>query len=226
MPPSAAHRVFNTTELLEMILLQDELTVHQLFVLQRVDKNFNAVMAGSQKLRVKMFLDYSSEDLAPEAGKGTEWLEKESTQSLFNPLTGPIRPQKLFVDSLVNQEKSSTVMALPVFRDFHLVLHDRPQGPQGRFFLKEGSFPIARRSSQYSLQKHLKPRLHGSWRDLKVCKIPIMLAYQKTLGQRKGTECNSLDRCDNLGQLVDILLGWYYVNSRDMAFFKAGVYFE
>jgi hypothetical protein len=61
---SAVHRVFNTTELIELVLLDDNIRMDQLFVLQRVSKRLQTVIAGSQKLQIKMFgkLVYSSKD--------------------------------------------------------------------------------------------------------------------------------------------------------------------
>jgi hypothetical protein len=45
---SMVHRVINTTELIELILLDDNIRMDQLFVLQRVSKRLQTVIAGSQ----------------------------------------------------------------------------------------------------------------------------------------------------------------------------------
>lgn len=55
MPASAATRVFNTTELLEGVLL--ELSFLDLFVIQRVSQTFRETIHGSVKLKQHMFLE-------------------------------------------------------------------------------------------------------------------------------------------------------------------------
>lgn len=209
MPTSAAHRVLNTTELLEMILLRDELEMHQLYVCQRVNKKFGAVMAGSQKLRVKMFLEYTSQDLAAQEGKEVEWLQKNNVLApLFNPLTGPIKICSCLIDIglpriiMQDQERLSkcqTVMALPVFRHFKIVLHTNYSFQDT---LQQDIVLVVRHLSPGMMQRLLKPRLEGSWRSMKIAKIPITLKHERLGVKWRPQLCSQ----NTLGEFVDSLL--------------------
>jgi hypothetical protein len=87
---SAVHQVFNTTELVEMILLDDNLPMEQLFVLQRVSKRLQHGIEGSQKLQVKMFglLACTSQDAKPSLGEEFQSSYKDGQFTLFNPPMG------------------------------------------------------------------------------------------------------------------------------------------
>jgi hypothetical protein len=141
---SAVHRVINTTELIELILLDDNIRMDQLFALQRVSKRLKTVIGGSQKLQIKMFgrLAHSSKDANPGREENISRLLKDGGSMLFNPLMGvPF---------------TNIHMELPIFRHFGFEL-ERSEGNGLHTISLVSRHPLAG-----AVEKKLKPHLGGS----------------------------------------------------------------
>nr|OQO30586.1 hypothetical protein B0A51_01213 [Rachicladosporium sp. CCFEE 5018] len=59
-PTTATHNSFGMIELFEHVLLDDSITTEQLFVLQRGNGEFQAIIRGSLRLKRKMGLEYAA----------------------------------------------------------------------------------------------------------------------------------------------------------------------
>lgn len=190
MVDSAVDQVFNTTELIEMILLDDDVRMEQLFILKRVSKRLQSVIEGSQKLQVKMFgtLACSCKDAKLSVKEHVEqWLSKDGGSSLFNPMMG-ISP-------------TDAHMQLPLFRHFDFKLRHESQGDRVQFYL-DSSNPLAG-----AVEKKLRPHLGGSWRELKISKAPLLLRSQFG-GDTFGSFSLKTEHA-TMGDLVDTLSTWY-----------------
>lgn len=85
-PPSAAQRVFSIQELLELVLLQEILTVSNLFVIQRVDRTFQSTIKGSTPIRRKMVLEQSP------SSKIETSQERDNTSDEYECSCGDLNP--------------------------------------------------------------------------------------------------------------------------------------
>lgn len=192
--PSVTH-VFETAELVEMILLDSEIKMTQLFLLQRVNKQFKGVINGSRKLCVKMFLQHSCEKTSAEELAGR--VNEEAT-TLYNPLMR-ISPSRL-----------DETIQLSTFRRFDFATMSGAVAPGYWLGLlcpkpKIGPAPV---------DKRLKPVLGGSWEKLKVSRVPLDLSIQVHTGgpsHRMFTirEMFTLGKDATLGEFVDRLGAWY-----------------
>jgi hypothetical protein len=187
---SAVRRVFDTTELVEMILLDDGLRMDQLFVLQRVNKRLQNVIAGSQKLQFKMFgiLACTSQNSNSSYKEEIQHCETEDLgPALFNPL--------------MRISRNDTRMQLPKFRHFDFKLTWEEDGEQTQLCLRSTN-PLAG-----AVEKKLRPSLGGTWREMAISRLPLMLRFQVD-----GHYLQSLTLQDDeavTGRLVDILSTWY-----------------
>jgi hypothetical protein len=186
---SAVHRVFNTTELIELVLLDDNIRMDQLFVLQRVSKRLQTVIAGSQKLQIKMFgkLAYSSKDANSGREENISRLLKDGGSKLFNPLMGVP-----FMN--INME-------LPIFRHFGFEL-ERSEGNELHKISLVSQHPLAG-----AVEKKLKPHLGGSWEGLKISCVPLKLTFR--YGGTEVPELSLNGRNAVLRDLVNKLNTWY-----------------
>lgn len=200
--PSVTH-VFETAELVEMILLDSEINMTQLFLLQRVNKQVKGVIEGSRKLRVKMFLQHSSEKVSAEdlhAADVAGEVDAEAT-ALYNPLMG-ISPSPL-----------DETIQLSTFRRFDFAPMSGVVAPGCWLGLlcprpKIGPAPV---------DKRLKPVLGGSWEKLEVSRVPLDLSIQFHTGGPSHTpvgfftmrEMFTLGKDATLGEFVDMLGAWY-----------------
>lgn len=192
MVNSAVDQVFNTTELIEMILLDDDVRMEQLFVLKRVSKRLQSVIEGSQKLQVKMFgtLASSCKDAKLSGKEDVEqWLSKDDGSSFFNPLMG-ISPTEAHIQ-------------LPLFRHFDFKLRHESQGDRVQIYLVSAD-PLAG-----AVEKKLRPHLGGSRRELKISKAPILLRSQFGGGGDTFQSFSLQTEHDVMGDLVDVLSTWY-----------------
>lgn len=196
---SAVRRVFNTTELIEMVLLQDIIPFHQRFSLQRVSKGLRDVIEGSQQLKLKMFLIYDTKEPYPKTREVPNRLLKGDGAPLFNPLMG-ILPA-------LNKE----LVQMPIFRHFDFQLL-REMREHSHIYLLS-SKPLAG-----IVEKKLKPHLGGSWKKLKICRVPTTLRFclkSRHLGA-PGTPALSLTGEDvTIGDLVEWLSAWYSRERRE-----------
>jgi hypothetical protein len=186
---SAVHRVINTTELIELILLDDNIRMDQLFVLQRVSKRLQTVIAGSQKLKVKMFgtLAHTSKDAIQGCEKIINQLLKDGDFMLFNPLMGvPF---------------TNIHMGPPIFRHFGFEL-ERSEGHELHKISLVSEHPLAG-----AVEKKLKPHLGGSWEGLKISRIPLTLGFR--YGDTEVPDLSLNGRTAVLGDLVNKLNTWY-----------------
>lgn len=190
---SAVHRVFNMTELVEMVLLQDIIPFQQLFVLQRVSKGLCNVIEGSQQLKLKMFLIYDTKETLPSTKVKHHRSVDIDGEPLFNPLMG-IRP---FLDK--------AVMQMPIFRHYNFQ-RLRTKRQDSLFYLLS-SIPLTG-----TVEKKLKPPLGGSWQRLKLCRVPttLRLCHRRWDWKPGGCSDISLTR-DNItmGDLVETPSAWY-----------------
>jgi len=114
---SASKKVFVIAELVEIILLDDAITLKQLFVLQRLERTVKGAIEGSKRLQRKMFLLHgSSPALRDTKGKGSLTFPN-CAQGLWNPLNGPI--------AVDGPDPSNTSQQLSIFHLFGLYSHVR-----------------------------------------------------------------------------------------------------
>jgi hypothetical protein len=186
---SAVHRVINTTGLIELILLDDNIRMYQLFVLQHVSKMLKTVIVGSQKLQIKMFgtLAHSSKDANPGREENISRLLKDGGSMLFNPLMGvPF---------------TNIHMELPIFRHFGFEL-ERNEGNELHKLSLVSRHPLAG-----AVEKKLKSHLGGSWEGLKISCIPLTLDFR--YGNTKAPELSLNGGDAVLRDLVNKLNTWY-----------------
>ncbi|GAB7322632.1 hypothetical protein MBLNU13_g03541t1 [Cladosporium sp. NU13] len=187
---SAVHRVFNTTELVEMILLDENLRMEQLFVLQRVSKRLQHVIEGSQNLQVKMFglLACTSQNANVSFKEKFEQSTEDDGPALLNPLMGIPR--------------TNARLQLPLFRDFDFSL-EQEEDRRGRTQLLLRSVePLGG-----AAEKKLRPRLGGPWSKMAIAKIPLTLRVQVDSHYLERLSLKGEDAA--MGKLVDILSLWY-----------------
>lgn len=186
-------RVFGTTELVEMILLEKSISFYQLFVLQRVSKKLLGVIEGSSKLQVKMFLAHGpdeansnlKEDMRglasltygiedqyarlPRLEKEFHRLADDTGAPLFNPLIG-MSPMR---------KEAPAVHVLPIFSPFTIAVPVEKQDPCIRFY--SSSWPSV--SSFLLWKNQQRPRLRGSWKKMKISGVPLVLKFYHGFGK-------------------------------------------
>lgn len=205
MATSAVHRALNTTELLEIILLEDAIDLHQLFACQRVNKKFGAVMQGSEKLRIKMCLQHSDKDLAPQEGREEEWLRDGKTvRDFLNPLLGHV---KRFVVYTWTQRGAEEVYFLDMEdrRSSVFVAIEPKIAPESalfndvllEFWRKDGRLRVAFSVSDVARMK-FRSRPGGSWRKMMLTRTPAVAAAE-------GSEAHQRAKV-TLGQFADMLV--------------------
>jgi len=173
-----------------MILLDDNLRMDQLFVLQRVSKRLQNVIAGSQKLQFKMFgmLACTSQNVnSNNKAAIQQWTNEKLGSTFFNPLMGI--------------SCADTGMQLPIFRHFDFRLVREEEGERTQLCLRS-TFPLAG-----AVEKKLKPSLGGTWRKMAISKLPLMLRFQSDGGYLQSLTLQDEDAV--VGKLVDTLSTWY-----------------
>lgn len=205
MATPSVTQVFDTTELVEMILLDNDISMPQLFLLQRVNKRFKGVIDGSRKLRRRMFLDYGTQTKQLESllnldSAQTMSLIYEQEQHivkqailLFNPLVG-IRPSTL----------DACTAKLTIFQhSCFWMWHGNDNGcPR---------FKLVSDHPTGSMEKDTKSCGRSSWRNLKISSVPLELSFKQTekelpSGVRK---LFNIDKNTSMGELADSLDSWY-----------------
>lgn len=205
MSTPSVTQVFDTTEVVEMILLDNDIHMTQLFLLQRVNKSFKGVIDGSRKLRRRMFLEHGTqtkhiESLLNLDSAETMSLTYEQEQRivkqailLFNPLLG-IRPSTL----------DACTAKLTIFQHFGFWMwHGNDNGcPR---------FKLVSNHPTSSMEIDTKSCVGGSWRNLKISSVPLELSFKQTekelpSGVRK---LFNIDKNTLMGELVDSLDTWY-----------------
>jgi len=173
-----------------MILLDDSLRMDQLFVLQRVSKRLQSVIAGSQKLQFKMFgvLACTSKNINPSFVENIEACSPEHLGSaLFNPLMG-VYP-------------ADARIQLPVFRHFDFRITVEQEEGYTQLCLRSTN-PLAG-----TVEKNLRPLLGGSWRKMAISKLPLTLRFQVEGAVLQTLTLQEEDAV--MGILVDTLCTWY-----------------
>lgn len=89
-------KVFNITEILEQILENDDLDFFQLFKIRRVSKAFRDTIAGSAKLKQKLWLLVSADVLPADITSGNDF-NNPQLESQLNPLIKHIAANSGFV---------------------------------------------------------------------------------------------------------------------------------
>lgn len=215
MARSAVSTVFNTTELLEMILLTENVRMQKLFVLQRVNKKFQDVIEGSPLLRIKMFVDYSSVGATkiPADPGGL----KHFMNTLTNPITGPIRTSShIFVRGL--SRHSGTLAQEGAGRSFDAALELLPfRHFDFNLGTDDSGLYVSSSTLRYgAVEKKLEPRLAGSWRRLKITRVPAKLEFRhiRLVIRRDGDPSDTVFEADEhttMGDLADWLAKWYHI---------------
>lgn len=86
--PSPVAEVFGIAELVEIILLDNAVTLKKLFVLQRINRTFKGIIEGSTKLQRKIFLLHgSAQPKIPELGPTAM---PAASPPFWSPLVGAI----------------------------------------------------------------------------------------------------------------------------------------
>lgn len=187
-----------------MVLVQDIIPFHQLFVLQRVSKVLYNVIEGSQQLKLKMFLTYDTKMTYPSTKEDMKNLVKDDGAPLFNPLMGlSPAPGKRLEQMYIFSHFDFRIPGV-ILKNTRITLYSKK--------------PLSRRVES------VKPRLGGSWEKLKICRIHPTLQCRHLLGLVSDGPGFSLTGEDvTMGKLVETLSAWYsrerrrtYVRTREM----------
>lgn len=148
--------VLSLPELFEMILLDDSIPMTQLFLLQRVNKEFKSKIEGSGKLRRKMFLRDGRDRLKPQELLA---MRARPLTALFNPLM------------CINHRDPGHSPLRRLFRYFELDFSDTDNRPLIGVILRSAR---SHGEAQWRL-----PVIPGcSWGKLEFCKVPLELEFR------------------------------------------------